>query len=685
MTTRPHAFVAMPFGVKPGVDGEPIDFNRVYGEYIAPALEAAGLEAFRADEEIRAGDIRTDMFQELLVADLVIADLSIDNPNVWYELGVRHALRARGVVLVSGGRVPAAFDLYTDRKVRYGLKHGGPDPATIEDDKRKLTEMVKATMESWHGRKVSPVYNLMPNLQEPDWKSLRIGDVREFWEQHRIWENRLDLARKAGKIGDVLVLAEEAPVAAFRADAWIKAGESLRKAERFRFALEHLEHGLEIEPENLRALREKGICLQRLAIAGLPDHSLDRARDHYREVLKLYPNDPETWALLGRVDKDAWVDAWRRAGQLPAQMRKDAAYEDALLRAAIHSYVRAYHANPGHYYSGINALTLMHLAKDLTNDARYDREIANSAGAVRFAADCEPDERQLFWSKTTLGDLEVLIGTADTVETAFKEAIAKSERDWFALNSSLAQLLLLQDLGFRPNTVAAGIATFVRALERLKKPDDRWQPRHVLLFSGHMMDAPKRKTPRFPPDKENVAAQAIGAVLDQLGTSSEDLAFSQAAAGGDLLFIDACQNRGVRCRVLLPLIEPEFIERSILPSAGGENWRDRFYAMRSKLMEPIRIMPDELGPLPKGVDPFERCNLWLLYSALACGIDKVRFVTLWNGGGGDGPGGTAHVQRGEGKDRSSDVAGYAEAMVTFPTGGDARIDHQIRIWRRAGN
>jgi hypothetical protein len=54
-------------------------------------------------------------------------------------------------------------------------------------------------------------------------------------------------------------------------------------------------------------------------------------------------------------------------------------------------------------------------------------------------------------------------------------------------------------------------------------------------------------------------------------------------------------------------------------------------------------MPEELGPLPSGVDPFERCNLWLLYSALSCGIDKVRFVSLWNGGGGDGPGGTAHM------------------------------------------
>ena len=59
------------------------------------------MEPFRADEEKRAGDIIPDMFQELLVADLVVADLTIENPNVWYELGVRHALRSRGVVIVS--------------------------------------------------------------------------------------------------------------------------------------------------------------------------------------------------------------------------------------------------------------------------------------------------------------------------------------------------------------------------------------------------------------------------------------------------------------------------------------------------------------------------------------------------------------------------------------------------------
>jgi len=77
---RPDASVAMQFGTKPEPDNMQVDFNRVYQELIVPALEAAGLEVFRADQERRAGDIRTDMFHELLVADLVVADLMIDNP-----------------------------------------------------------------------------------------------------------------------------------------------------------------------------------------------------------------------------------------------------------------------------------------------------------------------------------------------------------------------------------------------------------------------------------------------------------------------------------------------------------------------------------------------------------------------------------------------------------------------------
>lgn len=638
---KPHVFVAMPFGAKPGHDGQLIDFNLVYKEYIKPALEAAGLEVFRADEERRAGDIIIDMFQELLIADLVVADLTIDNPNVWYELGVRHALRARGVILVQGSRPNNPFDSYAQRRLFYNVQDGGPDPATVENDRRNLTEMAKATMASWHGRKESPVYHLMPNLQEPDWKSLRIGDVQEFWEQYDAWEQRVILAGKARQIGNMLVLADEAPVAAFRAEAWIKAGVALRKAERFDFALEQLERGLAIEPDNLTGLQEKGICLQRLALTGRSAY-WELARAHYGRVLKQYPGDAETWALLGRVNKDAWIAVWRQPDHTSEQMRNEAADEDALLRAAIDSYASGFRRNPNHYYSGINALTLMHLYRDLTHDPRYDKDIDLMAGAVRFAAECEPNEPQRFWSQVTLGDLEVLIGTADTVKTAYKEAIVKNDKDWFVLNSSCAQLQLLKDLGFRPETVEAGIATFARALKRLMRPEDSWQPRQVLLFSGHMMDAPGRPAPRFPPDKEDIAKQKIVEALDALGAGPDDLALAQGASGGDILFLEACRDRGLRLQLMLPLREPEFIQRSILPSAEGEMWRRRYFALTASMKDAPHIMPDELGP-PKDVSPFERCNLWLLYTALAYGIGKVRFICLWDGGGGDGPGGTSHM------------------------------------------
>ncbi|MBS0444864.1 MAG: DUF4071 domain-containing protein [Proteobacteria bacterium] len=633
----------MPFGRKPGPDGGDVDYNRVYRELIAPAIDAAGLTAFRADEEQRAGSILTDMFQELLIADLVVADLSIANPNVWYELGVRHALRARGVVLLFGGKAPSAFDLYTDRKLRYGLAGDGPDPASLKDDIGKLAEMITATMESWHGRKISPVYSHLDSLQEPDWKTLRVGDVKEFWEAYERWGGRIELAQQEGRTADLLVLADEGPVAAFRAEAWIRAGIALRKSGQFALALDYLAKGLAIEPEHLDAQRETGMCLQRLALKGIPGYSAGRARQHYETVLKDHEGDVETWALLGRVDKDAWVAAWRRTGSDAATMRADAGDEDALLRAAIRSYRRAYCADPGHYFSGINALTLMHLAAHLGVDGSEPHARDTMAGAVRFAAENKVDGEQSYWARVTLGDLEVLTGTPETVKRAYKEAVAVPGVDWFSLNSSRDQLLLLRDLGFQPDAVAAGLAVFDRQLARTTPPEAAWQPRQVLIFSGHMVDAPTRATKRFPAEAEPIAAAAIEGALKDLDAGPDDLALCQAAAGGDLLFLEACQRRGVRCQVLLPFFEPEFIDRSVLPSTDGPNWRKRYYAATTAPQTSVRIMPVELGPLPDDVDPFERCNLWLLYSGLALGVAKVRFIALWNGAGGDGPGGTQHL------------------------------------------
>ena len=113
------------------------------------------------------------------------------------------------------------------------------------------------------------------------------------------------------------------------------------------------------------------------------------------------------------------------------------------------------------------------------------------------------------------------------------------------------------------------------------------------------------------------------------------------ANGGDILFAEACLKRGLRLEVRIPFEEPRFLRESV--TFAGDRWRDRFYAMKANANTKLFMMPEELGSTPASVDPFSRNNLWQLYSALAWGDERLRFVCLWDGKGGDGPGGTRHM------------------------------------------
>jgi len=642
---KPHAFIAMPFGIKPGHDGAAIDFDRIHAELIRPALEDAGCEVFRADEESRAGDIRTDMFQELLVADLVVADLTLDNPNVWYELGVRHALRARGVVLVQGPRPNQPFDIYTDRKLRYALKDGAPDPAAVAKDRARLAAMARATLEASAARKVSPVYQLLEHLREPQWRDLLLAERNEFSDAYQAWASRMEVARQKNRPGDILVLADETPTRALALEARRAAGNGLMKLAQFDFALEQFDAALALDAEDQPSRERRAVCLGRLG-------RFEEARQATRRLTADHPQDAEAWALAGRVAKDDWIGRWRRPGAAPAQLRAAAAAELASLQEAIEPYHRAFIADPSHFFSGINSLTLHLLLQHL--GGRPDRTVIdNLVGGVLWASlTAQERDRKDYWARASYAELCVLVNPLAAVIEEYRTAVAAADRDWFALDSTRQTLLLLRDLEFRPQETAAALAIVDAEIARVPQP---FQPRQVLLASGHMIDAPGRDPPRFPPAKEAAAAACIATALDAAGAGSADLALCQAASGSDLLFLEACQARGLRCQVLLPFAEPQFIDQSVLTAQDGERWRDRYYAMKAKLAEPPRIMPMELGPLPKGIDPYERCNLWLLNTALSFGADKVRFFCLWNGGGGDGPGGTAHMYN-EVKRRTGRVA-----------------------------
>jgi tetratricopeptide (TPR) repeat protein len=647
----PHAFVVMPFGRKQGLDGRWIDFNAIYQDLIKPALEEAGFEPFRADEESISGDILTDMFQELLLADLVIADLSVDNANVFYELGVRHALRKRGLVHIQSGRSYLPFDIFNVRTIPYHTnKNGRPDPEFLEKDRQAIAKIARETWASNIDRIHSPIFNLLDGLGEPDRTALRTPLATGYWREHQEWGERVEIAQRQKRIGDVLLLTEEVSNLLIKEEVIAEAGQALRSLGRHELALQQYREGLKINPRNAGFRREEAFHLGRL-------RRYDEAIVKLERLLEDEPTDIEAISYLGRMYKEMWANEWLEIKD--EQERHKKAYHTAYwLKKAIDTYLSGYRLDQNHSYSGTNALVLSVLLDNLWQrfDEAGDPEIealrqqmAMLKGAVQFTLESQAQKNTgSFWLFLSLADLSVC--TAEdpkTVNRAYQKALTLAGENRFALRSTLAQLELLRSVGFRPQHVDAAIAALKEEIDKTDQTQAAealigQSAPQVFLFSGHMIDRPKRPEPRFPPGMEKEARERIEKTLDKLKADEGDMAIVPGAAcGGDILFIETCLKRNMKVEVLLPFSEAKFIEESV--SFAGDEWVERFYNIRNHPNVSFQFQLDRVGPLPEGDNPYERNNRWALYSALIYGIDRVRLIALWNGKGGDGPGGTGHM------------------------------------------
>src|ERR1043165_4543240 len=188
-----RAFIIRPFGKK-----NDIDFDDVEKNLIDPALNQLEITGRTTMEIRRQGNIRVDMFQRLLTADLVIADISIQNANVYYELGVRHALRGKHTFMIRArgagiktDEVP--FDIKTDRYLTYE----GVNPSASVDD---LVEGLRQTINS--EAHDSPVFQMLPDLDEQD-RARFLPIPRDFREE-------VERAAEKKELGDLELLAAEA-------------------------------------------------------------------------------------------------------------------------------------------------------------------------------------------------------------------------------------------------------------------------------------------------------------------------------------------------------------------------------------------------------------------------------------------------------------------------------------------
>jgi MAP3K TRAFs-binding domain len=125
---RPVCFTIMPYGRKPtqveaGHGPAEIDFNALWDRGYVPVIQALGYHPVRADQDTGALVI-TQMLERLYFADLVLADMTIANVNVYYEVGIRHAAKEKGCVLLAAEWSKQLFDVAQMRTVRYPLPEG---------------------------------------------------------------------------------------------------------------------------------------------------------------------------------------------------------------------------------------------------------------------------------------------------------------------------------------------------------------------------------------------------------------------------------------------------------------------------------------------------------------------------------------------------------------------------------
>jgi tetratricopeptide (TPR) repeat protein len=649
---RPHAFIVMPFGRKKGGDGSLYDFNAIYQTLIKPALEMAGFEPFRADEATASGDILTDMFQELLLADLVLADLSIDNANAFYELGIRHAFRKRGVVHIQAGRAYMPFDIFNVRTLPYHITpEGVPDPEFLEKDILSIARMARDTWASDRDAIHSPIFNLLTGLSEPDQKALRTPLATGFWREYIEWNNRVTIAQRQKRIGDILLLTEEITNPLIKEEAVGRAGKALANMGRNELALAQYRKGLEINPGNLAFRREEAFHLNRVG-------KVDEAIVKIESILADHPDDGEATAYLGRIYKEMWSDSWRWVKDQGKHMRT--AFESYhWLMKAYQIYVRGFRTDLDQFYPGINALTLatilVHLADKFDDKNDPDPEIEairadlpELRGTLEFALEIQAANPSAdYWTLVSLAELHVL--TADSIQRvvrAYRKAMTASRRNIFFLESSIQQLEILKSLKMRPEYVASGIKVLKEELARIRKEeyeedsedvkevDDNSHNNRVFLFTGYRLNNGVEKG-CFPADMEEKILSEINELLDKYNADSNDLAITAGmAAGGDLLYIEACASRGIPVATHMPVSEPAYVRDFVSPA--GDAWVERFYKMRNHPQVNEHYQVDLVGHPKPGDNPFERNNRWALYSAMARGVDNLRLIALYDDKRGDG-------------------------------------------------
>jgi hypothetical protein len=652
-----RAFVIRPFGIKTDSAGGKIDFDHVHAELIGPALERTGFSGGTTGEIIEAGNIREDMFSLIIEADLIVCDITHHNANVFYELGIRHALRKRRTVLLKGSPVADStpFDILTDRYVSYQVS----EPAKARDS---LTAAIKATRVS-DRETDSPVFKMLPDLPEVDPTAIQAVPT-DFGEE-------VSRARAAGSIGWLRLLASEVTGLRFQWLALRMVAQALWDLNDYQGARKVWKRIHDNNPDDLSANLALANLFQRQYRDEKKPELLERSNQAIARVLGVEKLSVGQRAEANALHARNLKTLWRRdfEGQAELAKRRETATNRALLET-YEAYRTAYLGDLNHHWSGLAALQQGTIALALSNEDVWQDAFDNSDRADAYKSELKrqvealrpmvsqaveaalartnirDDER--VWTKLSAADLMFLTEErSKRVVEAYKNAIPSNGQ--FAWDAAKGQLDLFALLGIKTTLANEVIQAIDATFERSEpgkvapaKPDKK--ALHTIVVAGHRIDDAGRDKPRFPPESETKARDLIRDRLKAtLDPATRVDVFSSAAPGSDILCHEICRELRIDSTICLPMPKEAF---SQLVFKEEESWRARFLELISS--RPVLELSDQSN-LPRwlrnsGLNAWERGNRWVLEMAQASEAQKVTLIALWDGKTtGDAPGGTAHL------------------------------------------
>ncbi|PKP61689.1 DUF4071 domain-containing protein [Candidatus Atribacteria bacterium HGW-Atribacteria-1] len=427
---KPYCFIIMPFGRKTDESGRVVEFDQVYDTIIKPAVEEAGLNPIRADEEFLGGIIHKSMFERLIICEYAIADLTTANANVFYELGVRHGIRPHSTILTFAKGMRLPFDVALLRALPYKLDSFGI-PVEADIHRKKIMERLK---ECRNPIDDSPVFQLVSNIPRINIARLKTDTFRDTVEYSHDMKNRLRMARSKNSNEVAKIEQELGSIIDVDFGIIIDLFLSYRAVEDWQSMVNLVSNMPPMLIQTVLVQEQLGFAHNRLDNHTEAEHVLTT-------VISKYGASSETNGILGRVYKDLWKKNVE-AGQTRIA--------DGFLQKAIESYLQGFEADWRDAYPGVNAVTLMEMTEPVDRRQEHLLPVVRYAVERRLAAK-HPD----YWDFATLLELNVLL------------------RDQIQANKSLSKALTEIRETWEPKTTANNI-NMIRKVRKLRGEKVEW-------------------------------------------------------------------------------------------------------------------------------------------------------------------------------------------------------------------